>query len=519
MSTGRLSALVAYAAVPWFVHLLRVAVGIGTADPAAADTDLVDGVLAPSRRDRVRRTAMLTIAAALAVALAPAVLPVLVVVTVVLALTTIAANAGMRTAGWMAGLGLVACVGAWVLNLPWSTTWSWSDLTAAPLAGAPGRGLADVASMAIGRGQFELVSLLLYAPVLIALLVARAWRLTWAARAAGLVIVFLGLAVLQDRDALPFQIPEIGILLVPVGLGLAISAAASIAAFGGDVAGRTFGWRQPLGLLAIAAVVVGVVPALFTLTDGAWYAPRASLTDAIEIPLPPAATAGDYRVLYVGDPRVIPFPSDDLGDGVAMAVVDDGGADSRDRWPVADGTADDALRDVVRQLAAGGTRRGGRLLAPFGIRFVVVPVIDGAASTASDALARAGRVGRGARGPARPDPFAHTAELHPVREPERAARHRPALGPAGRRVQGDVGRRAGRRRHVDGDAGVPDGRRDPEGHRRRRRRRRLHGHAAIVGLGADRRRRRRAVARRLRRGDRLRRRDGWCRRRCASPSR
>ena len=49
MSTGRLSALVAYAAVPWFVHLLRVAVGIGTADPAAADTDLVDGVLAPSR--------------------------------------------------------------------------------------------------------------------------------------------------------------------------------------------------------------------------------------------------------------------------------------------------------------------------------------------------------------------------------------------------------------------------------------------------------------------------------------
>ena len=128
MSTGRLSALVAYAAVPWFVHLLRVAVGIGTADPAAADTDLVDGVLAPSVRDRVRRTALLTIAAALAVAVAPAVLPVLVVVTIVLALTTLAANAGLRTAGWMAGLGIVACAGAWLLNLPWSTTWSWSDL-------------------------------------------------------------------------------------------------------------------------------------------------------------------------------------------------------------------------------------------------------------------------------------------------------------------------------------------------------------------------------------------------------
>ncbi len=267
MSTGRLTALVAYAAVPWFVHLLRVAVGIGTADPAAAAVDLVDGVLALAPRERIRRTAMLTIVAALGVALAPAVLPVLALVAVVLGLTSLAANAGWRTSAWMAGLGLAACAGAWLLNLPWSATWSWDDLVAPTLAGAPGRGLSEVASMAIGRGRFSVLSLTLYVPVLIALLVGRAWRLTWAARASGLVVVFLGLAVLQDRDALPFRAPEIGVLLVPVGLGLAISAAASIAAFGNDVAGRTFGWRQPLGLLGIAAVIVGVVPALFTLTE------------------------------------------------------------------------------------------------------------------------------------------------------------------------------------------------------------------------------------------------------------
>ena len=44
ISTGRLSALVGYAGVPWFVHLLRSAAGIGTADPATADDDLVDGI-------------------------------------------------------------------------------------------------------------------------------------------------------------------------------------------------------------------------------------------------------------------------------------------------------------------------------------------------------------------------------------------------------------------------------------------------------------------------------------------
>ena len=50
----------------------------------------------------------------------------------------------------------------------------------------------------------------------------------------------------------------------------------------------------------------------------------------------------------------------------------------RGRWDA------DALRDVVRQIADGSTRRGGRLLAPFGIRYVVVPVLDGVTSTASD---------------------------------------------------------------------------------------------------------------------------------------
>ena len=74
ISTGRLSALVAYAAVPWFVNLLRIAVGIGTADPATAADDMVDGIIALSWRERLRRTALLAIVTALAVAMAPALL-------------------------------------------------------------------------------------------------------------------------------------------------------------------------------------------------------------------------------------------------------------------------------------------------------------------------------------------------------------------------------------------------------------------------------------------------------------
>ena len=383
----------------------------------------------------VRRTAMLALAVALAVALAPAVLPILVLVTIVLALTSLAAGAGLRTrAGWPAS-GSPACAVAWVLNLPWSTTWSWDDLVRT-VAGAPGRGLADVAAMAIGRGRFELLSLALYVPVLTALLVCRAWRLTWAARAAGLVVVFLLLAVLQDRDSLPFRVPEVGLLLVPLGLGMAISAAAAIAAFGEDVAERTFGWRQPLGLLGLAAVAVGVAPALFTLTDGAWYGAAGQLD------------RGGRGALAAGDvgrrlpravprrPRLIPFPSIDLGDGVAMALIDDDRTDLRDRWAVADQAADETLREAVHQIADGATPRrpaAGAVRHPFRRRAGDRRgVIDD-----DETSAGARWSGRGVRGPARPRPPTGPAELCALRQRERDARRRSAHRAAGGRIQGE----------------------------------------------------------------------------------
>ncbi|MBA3288596.1 MAG: glycosyltransferase family 2 protein, partial [Acidimicrobiia bacterium] len=188
LSTGRLTALVAYAAAPWFVHLLRNAVGIGTADPTIVDDSMVDGIFELARRERVRRTAVLAIAAALAAALAPAVLALLVTMTVVLGLATLLVGAGWRTAVWFTGLGLAGCLGAWLLNLPWSATWSWDDIAAPTLAGPGGRKLVDVAAMDVGTSRLALLALFLYVPVLVALAVARGWRLTWAARGAGLVV-------------------------------------------------------------------------------------------------------------------------------------------------------------------------------------------------------------------------------------------------------------------------------------------------------------------------------------------
>jgi len=48
-------------------------------------------------------------------------------------------------------------------------------------------------------------------PVVIAPLLARGWRLTWAGRAGVLAVGFFALAVFGIHDTLPFRLPELGV--------------------------------------------------------------------------------------------------------------------------------------------------------------------------------------------------------------------------------------------------------------------------------------------------------------------
>jgi hypothetical protein len=91
-------------------------------------------------------------------------------------------------------------------------------------------------------------------------------------------------------------------------------------------------------------------------------------------------------VLWVGDPRLLPVPGQRLVDGVAVAVTDAGALGVADVLPVADGVVSDRIRSALGHVAAGTTARAGRLLAPLGIRFIVVPLADDVVSTVADPL-------------------------------------------------------------------------------------------------------------------------------------
>ena len=373
LGSGHFSGLVFYAALPWMVHLLRRASGIDTADPALAPMDLVDGIGPTSRRERVRHTALLSLVLAVAVAFVPIVLALWLLVGVVLAITTLLARASLETAGWFAGCTAVSVVVATVLNAPWVGTWTWGRLVAAPLAGPGGTSLVDLASLSLGDQTFGVLAIALYVPLVVAIALTRAWRLTWAVRAAGLVLVFGAIALLADRGDLFVDVPEAGLLLVPVALGLAIGGGALAGGFGEDVLGRGFGWRQPAALVATAAIVVGIMPAAASISDGSWDAPRVTLPSLLAARLPSDAPAGGYRVLFVGDPRVLPVPGIEYRDGIAYAVTNDGSLEFTDRWPAAETNGDARVVDALDRIAEGSTLRAGQLLAPLGVRYIVVP--------------------------------------------------------------------------------------------------------------------------------------------------
>ncbi len=382
LANGRWAALVCYAATPWAVHHLRRIAGIDTSG-SRHDEAVERSVVVPGRK-QLRWAAQLTLMTAVAVAFAPSFALVLVLIGVLLGVATLLCGGSPLAAARMAGAALGAAVVALLANLPWAMSLTgsegWTSIVGVPVSSARSLGVAQLSRFLADDGGLAAVAVLLFLPVVIAPLVARAWRFTWAIRAAALTFGFGGLAILDDRAALPVRMPEPGVLLVPVAIGVALAAACLAAAFQDDVLGGSFGWRQPLGLLAGIGVVVGIVPGAFAVTDGGWGTPDRTLVSVLaQLPVNPPE--GNYRVLWIGDPAVIPVASYTYQPGVGYALTDDGQLTIADYWSGQPTAVESEVATALRQMAAGVTLRGGRLLAQYGIRYVIVPLADGAHGT------------------------------------------------------------------------------------------------------------------------------------------
>jgi hypothetical protein len=334
VASGRWGVLLTYGALPWAFWILRLAGGLTVFQRSQwGDDEIADAVSPVSSRQLLRLVAGLALLDAVIGAFVPAFPLVVVGLAVVLALGTVLAG-GSRSVLTAVFASIVALAVSFVVLQPWSFSLlrsdGWNAVAGTPLDTPRALGAPLLASFRIGPTALGVAALALYVPVLAAPLIGRGWRLTWAARAGCVVGVFLVLTLLDDRGSLPVRLPEPGVMLVPVALGLALSAGCALAGFERDIRGARFGWRQPLGVLVSLGLLAGLFQGVVGIAGGRWSAPRLGFASYLtQLPEPVAAPAvggvtsgaGDYRVAYVGDPRVMPVAAHAWRAGVSYRVV------------------------------------------------------------------------------------------------------------------------------------------------------------------------------------------------------
>lgn len=377
IATGRWGALACWAAAPWCLLAFSRANDMLTA--TAADVG--------------RRAVRLGLLLGGVAAFEPSFLVVVAVASIVYMLIS-AACAGPRSLHGLPGVVVASLVSAAVLNFPWvghyiSKDW-WQFIVGADTGTGSDMGVLRVLSFDYGRFNFAPAIVVLYGVVVVAVLVGRGERFVWAARAAGLVGVAAAFGVAADGRAFGFRLPDVAVVSSFLAAGLALGVVVAIEAFERDVKGQRFGWRQPVSLLAGLAVLVPVGPLVVNAAGGRWNQPSSSIATLLE-QLSKNPDEGDYRVLYLGvadllpaAPRTITYAVDESRTArLAYAVTDDGIATVSSQWAPSATSAVRTLDNALVHLTSGDTPRVGRLLAPLGVRYVVVPRIDGARSTRS----------------------------------------------------------------------------------------------------------------------------------------
>jgi hypothetical protein len=351
--------------------------------------EIGERIVVVPRGRQMRLAAGSLLVCSIVVAFVPSYLLLLLAVAVVVSIASLLTGAPLALPRRLAVAALVTLTGAVVLNLPWLSTFvtsgGWGSIVGPAPPGDRGNSVIKLLTFDLGNVPGSIVSIVLYVSLIAAVMLGRGWRFGWAVRGAALAVTFAWLAVLDDRGALPLRLPEPGIVLVPVAVGLALCAGCVVASFELDVRDGTFGWRQPLALLGIVAVALGLFPGVFALSSGRFETPHTTLIGLLG-QLPDASSDGPYRVLWIGDQRVLPVAALPLQPGVGYALTDERRLDVSRVWaPPTEGNPAQ-IAEALDAMAVGSTTRTGRLLAPWAVRYVVVPIVDGAVSTSANPL-------------------------------------------------------------------------------------------------------------------------------------
>ncbi|QXC62813.1 glycosyltransferase family 2 protein [Aquihabitans sp. G128] len=374
LARGSWSGLLLYAASPWLLLGIGRASGVAPFGPGGAEP----GERAASTVRR--RPVSLILGLGLLLGIVAAFVPFAVVIVAAIGLAfALGSVLCFRAKGVlrMLGITLGACLVAVALQVPWSLDVLGSS---SPWDAIVGVGSTGGGPLTLGRilrfesgpwGAPPLGWAFLLAGAL-PVVIGRSWRLEWAVRAWLVVLAGWALLWAGQEGHLPMGLPAAEVVLAPVAAALAFTAALGLASFEVDLRAYRFGWRQVLSVLAALGVVLGALPLGSGLLDGRWHMPERDYANSLQGLLAIDGRA-PFRVLWVGDPEVLPASGWRYGDGVAYATTERGAPTVLDRFAGDAPGSTTLLGRALHQAEDQRTTRLGHLLGPMGVRYLVVP--------------------------------------------------------------------------------------------------------------------------------------------------
>jgi len=362
LANGSWQALVLLGGLPWVLKWLVSAAGMA---PFARPDDV--WVWA-------RRTLVVAVWIALIAAWAPVVAGAVAVVVLGLVLGGIFTGRPGPSLRLIV-TGVLGVVGAFVLHLPWSTEllvgedrWSYF---------ADGRALRygvlsiyDLLRLQTGPHGGIPFGWALIALAALSLLMSRRGRLVWAVRGWMIAILSWGIAWVEQQNEIGFALPAPEVLLTPAAMGIAVAASMAVLAFERDLRDYGFGWRQAMPLVALVALFAAFVGGAGGTFDGRWDSPRNGFEIATLFLADGEEDAA--RVLWIGEADVLPVGATPFTDDLALGLTPARTPDVRDLFPARLGDGGEDLHRALDVGLRGGSSRLGSLLAPFGIRHVIL---------------------------------------------------------------------------------------------------------------------------------------------------
>ena len=285
---------------------------------------------------------------------------------------------------------MVVALGGVVLLLPWPVAYAHTGVDKAALGFAfrPDLDLSQIMRFDTGPAAAGWAMWGLVVAAAVPLFVATGDRLAWTAR--GWMLALVGWATVwvparyfPDTSVLA---PEAGLTLAALGLALCLGIAVSV--FVDGIHTFKFGWRQPAAIVGSVAILLPALLFVGDVADGRWHAPSTDWTSTLAFTQSLTAK-GEFRMLWVGDPSVLPLDPVVLRDGTGYTLTRNGPGDVTEQWRAPEHDADHVLDRAVSLAAAGLTHRVGQMLAPMGVRYVVVPSTQGTDGGATAPVPRA----------------------------------------------------------------------------------------------------------------------------------